>query len=119
MTWQIFNKQSGDWAGSCSIEPNHDDLAERGEIALEYTPGGSGTMLFDGDKVIEMPPQPSAYHVFKNGAWVLDAEGEAAQLAAGRSAKYSAINTAAQAYINAAATLAEITAINPVYGVAS
>ena len=33
--WQLFNSD-GRWAGSCSSEPNHADLAERGEFAVRH-----------------------------------------------------------------------------------
>ncbi len=34
--WQLFNNQTASWAGSCSIEPDHADLAERGEFAVRH-----------------------------------------------------------------------------------
>ena len=33
--WQLFNSD-GRWTGSCSIEPDHADLAERGEFAVRH-----------------------------------------------------------------------------------
>ena len=42
--WQIFNNR-GKWAGSCSIEPDHADLAERGEFAVRHDNTAATPML--------------------------------------------------------------------------
>ena len=102
MTWQIFNNL-GKWAGSCSIEPDHADLAERGEFAVRYD-NTAATLVADPDthEVTQLPEAPDAYHVWDGKKWTLTPEAAARQFAERKTALLGQAATAAQAFINAA-----------------
>ena len=102
MTWQIFNNR-GKWAGSCSIEPDHADLAERGEFAVRYD-NTAATLVADPDthEVTQLPEAPDAYHVWDGKTWMLTPEAAARQFAERKTALLSQAATAAQAFVNAA-----------------
>ena len=100
--WQIFNNR-GKWAGSCSIEPDHADLAERGEFAVRYD-NTSAVLTADPEtkEVTQLPSPPDAYHVWDGKTWMLTPEAAARQFAERKTALLSQAATAAQAFINAA-----------------
>ena len=100
--WQLFNSD-GRWAGSCSIEPDHADLAERGEFAVRYD-NTAATLVADPDthEVTQLPEAPAAYHVWDGKTWMLTPEAAARQFAERKTALLSQAATAAQAFINAA-----------------
>lgn len=102
MTWQIFNNR-GKWAGSCSIEPDHADLAERGEFAVRHD-STAATLVADPDthEVTQLPEAPDAYHVWDGKTWMLTPEAAARQFAERKTALLSQAATAAQAFVNAA-----------------
>ena len=79
--WQLFNSD-GRWAGSCSIEPDHADLAERGEFAVRYD-NTAATLVADPDthEVTQLPEAPDAYHVCDGKKWTLTPEAAARQFA--------------------------------------
>ena len=100
--WQLFNSD-GRWAGSCSIEPDHADLAERGEFAVRYD-NTAATLVADPDthEVTQLPEAPDAYHVWDGKKWTLTPEAAARQFAERKTALLSQAATAAQAFVNAA-----------------
>ena len=100
--WQIFNNR-GKWAGSCSIEPDHADLAERGEFAVRYD-NTAATLVADPDthEVTQLPEAPDAYHVYDGKKWTLTPEAAARQFAERKTALLGQAATAAQAFIDAA-----------------
>ena len=100
--WQIFNNR-GKWAGSCSIEPDHADLAERGEFAVRYD-NTSAVLTADPEtkEVTQLPSPPDAYHVWDGKTWMLTPEAAARQFAERKTALLGQAATAAQAFINAA-----------------
>lgn len=100
--WQLFNSD-GRWAGSCSIEPNHADLAERGEFAVRYD-NTAATLVADPDthEVTQLPEAPDAYHVWDGKKWTLTPAAAARQFAERKTALLGQAATAAQAFINAA-----------------
>lgn len=91
MTWQIFNISSGRWLGSCSIEPDADDLAARGEIAIECSHPGNGTLALVDGKAVAIPPQPSAYHEWTGRAWAISTAAQAEKRSAEQEAVWAAI----------------------------
>ena len=102
MTWQIFNNL-GKWACSCSIEPDHADLAERGEFAVCHD---NTTAVLTADpetkEVTQLPEAPDAYHVWDGKTWMLTHEAAARQFTERKTALLSQAATAAQAFINTA-----------------
>jgi len=104
MTWHIFNSD-GHHIGTCDHEPNHEDLADRGETAYYYQHNGRGTLIVKDDAVAVIPPAPSRYHVLQDSEWVLTTDAAAKQLADVKAAKLAEINRAAQACIDQAAGL--------------
>ena len=100
--WQLFNSD-GRWVGSCSIEPDHADLAERGEFAVRYD-NTAATLVADPDthEVTQLPEAPDAYHVWDGKKWTLTPEAAARQFAERKTALLGQAATAAQAFINAA-----------------
>lgn len=102
MTWQIFNNH-GKWTGSCSIEPDHADLAERGEFAVRYDNTTAVLTANPATKeVTQLPSPPDAYHVWDGKIWMLTPEAAARQFADQKAALLNQAATAAQAFINAA-----------------
>ena len=108
--WQLFNSD-GRWAGSCSIEPDHADLAERGEFAVRYD-NTAATLVADPDthEVTQLPEAPDAYHVWDGKKWTLTPEVAARQFAERKTALLSQAATAAQAFINAASDVDSVPA---------
>ena len=110
MTWQIFNNL-GKWAGSCSIEPDHADLAERGEFAVRYD---NTTAVLTADpetkEVTQLPTAPDAYHTWDGKKWTLTPAAAARQFAERKTALLSQAATAAQAFINAASDVDNVPA---------
>ncbi len=100
--WQIFNSR-GKWAGSCSIEPDHADLAERGEFAVRHD-NTAAVLTADPEtkEVTQLPEAPDAYHAWDGKKWTLTPEAAARQFAERKTALLSQAATAAQAFINAA-----------------
>ena len=100
--WQIFNNR-GKWAGSCSIEPDHADLAERGEFAVRHD-NTSAVLTADPEtkEVTQLPTAPDAYHTWDGKKWTLTPAAAARQFAERKTALLSQAATAAQAFINAA-----------------
>lgn len=98
--WQLFDNQ-GNWVGSCSIEPDSNDLASRGQTAAAYTPKGSGRMQLQRGKVIELPLPPDAYHTWDGKKWTIAADAAARRFAERKAALLNQAATAAQAFINA------------------
>ena len=100
--WQIFNNR-GKWAGSCSIEPDHADLAERGEFAVRHD-NTAAVLTADPEtkEVTQLPEAPDAYHAWDGKKWTLTPEAAARQFAERKTALLSQAATAAQAFINAA-----------------
>ena len=100
--WQIFNNR-GKWAGSCSIEPDHADLAERGEFAVRHD-NTAAVLTADPEtkEVTQLPEAPDAYHAWDGKKWTLTPEAVARQFAERKTALLSQAATAAQAFINAA-----------------
>lgn len=100
--WQLFNSD-GRWTGSCSIEPDHADLAERGEFAVRHD-NTAATLVADPDthEVTQLPEAPDAYHVYDSKKWTLTPEAAARQFAERKTALLGQAATAAQAFINAA-----------------
>ena len=100
--WQLFNSD-GRWTGSCSIEPDHADLAERGDFAVRYD-NTSATLVADPDthEVTQLPEAPDSYHVWDGKTWMLTPEAAARQFAERKTALLSQAATAAQAFVNAA-----------------
>ena len=100
--WQIFNNR-GKWAGSCSIEPDHADLAERGEFAVRHD-NTAAVLTADPEtkEVTQLPEAPDAYHVWDGKTWMLTPEAAARQFAERKTALLRQAATAAQAFIDAA-----------------
>lgn len=101
--WQLFNSD-GRWTGSCSIEPDHADLAERGDFAVRYD-NTSAVLTADPEtkEVTQLPSPPDAYHVWDGKTWMLTPEAAARQFTDQKAALLGQAATAAQAFINAAA----------------
>ena len=108
--WQIFNNR-GKWAGSCSIEPDHADLAERGEFAVRYD-NTSAVLTADPEtkEVTQLPSPPDAYHVWDGKTWMLTPEAAARQFTDQKAALLGQAATAAQAFINAASDVDSVPA---------
>lgn len=100
--WQLFNSD-GRWTGSCSIEPDHADLAERGDFAVRYD-NTSAVLTADPEtkEVTQLPSPPDAYHVWDGKTWMLTPEAAARQFTDQKAALLGQAATAAQAFINAA-----------------
>ena len=108
--WQIFNNR-GKWAGSCSIEPDHADLAERGEFAVRHD-NTAAVLTADPEtkEVTQLPEAPDAYHAWDGKKWTLTPEAVARQFAERKTALLSQAATAAQAFINAASDVDNVPA---------
>ena len=108
--WQIFNNR-GKWAGSCSIEPDHADLAERGEFAVRHD-NTSAVLTADPEtkEVTQLPEAPDAYHVWDGKTWMLTPEAAARQFTDQKAALLGQAATAAQAFINAASDVDSVPA---------
>ncbi|XXQ68983.1 phage tail protein [Neisseriaceae bacterium B1] len=104
--YQIFN-QTGQHIGSCDIEPDADDLASRGEFAIEYDTPLSGSLKADPktQTVMHIPAQPSALHQWddEQQTWILPKEAQVKLFQAAQNTKLAELNTAAQNYIAKAA----------------
>ena len=100
--WQLFNSD-GRWTGSCSIEPDHADLAERGDFAVRYD-NTSAVLTADPEtkEVTQLPSPPDAYHVWDGKTWMLTPEAAARQFTDQKAALLGQAATAAQAFVNAA-----------------
>ena len=100
--WQLFNSD-GRWTGSCSIEPDHADLAERGDFAVRYD-NTSAVLTADPEtkEVTQLPSPPDAYHVWDGKKWTLTPKAAARQFAERKTALLGQAATAAQAFIDAA-----------------
>ena len=99
--WQLFNSD-GRWAGSCSIEPDHADLAERGEFAVRHD-NTAAVLTADPEtkEVTQLPSPPDSYHVWDGKTWTLTPEAAARQFTDQKAALRGQAATAAQAFINA------------------
>lgn len=73
----LFDK-NGNHIGSCDFEPDLKDLATRGEVAVEFAGDLNGTAILVDSQIQVVPYQPTGFHTFKNGQWVLSAEGQEA-----------------------------------------
>lgn len=109
MTWHIFNSD-GHHIGTCDHEPNHEDLADRGETAYYYQHNGRGTLIIKDDAVAVIPPAPSRYHVLQDGEWILTSSADAQQLADAKTAKQAETNRAAQDFVYRVAQLDKVPA---------
>lgn len=98
MTWHIFNSD-GHHVGTCDHEPNHEDLADRGETAYYYQHNGRGTLIVKDDAVVVIPPAPSRYHVLQDGEWALTPTAAEQQFADAKAVKLDKINRAAQEFV--------------------
>ena len=108
--WQLFNSD-GRWTGSCSIEPDHADLAERGDFAVRYD-NTSAVLTADPEtkEVTQLPSPPDAYHVWDGKTWMLTPEAAARQFTDQKAALLGQAATAAQAFINAASDVDSVPA---------
>ena len=106
--WQIFNNR-GKWAGSCSIEPDHADLAERGEFAVRHD-NTAAVLTADPEtkEVTQLPSPPDAYHVWDGKTWMLTPEAAARQFTDQKAALLGQAATAAQAFVNTAADVGSV-----------
>lgn len=107
MTWHIFNSD-GSHIGTSDHEPNHEDLAERGETAYYYQHNGQGTLIVKNGAISVIPPAPSCYHIWRDDEWILTSEAVEKQLADVKAAKLAEINRAAQTCIDKAAGLDKV-----------
>ena len=108
--WQLFNSD-GRWTGSCSIEPDHADLAERGDFAVRYD-NTSAVLTADPEtkEVTQLPSPPDAYHVWDGKTWMLTPEAAARQFTDQKAALLGQAATAAQAFVNTAADVDNVPA---------
>ena len=108
--WQLFNSD-GRWVGSCSIEPDHADLAERGEFAVRHD-NTAAVLTADPEtkEVTQLPEAPDAYHAWDGKKWTLTPEAAARQFAERKTALLGQAATAAQAFINAASDVDNVPA---------
>ena len=69
-----------------------------------------GDYLFsDGHTVLSADaPAPSEYHIIRDGEWVLSSNANARRVAKAKAEKILILNTAAQAFINAAAEIDKV-----------
>ncbi|WP_409500191.1 hypothetical protein ACJ7Z2_10005 [Mannheimia glucosida] len=81
------------------FEPNLEDLAERGEQAVENAEIFTNPILING-KIIDRGIAPSPYHEWNGKKWVLPKDQQQAVISAEKSAKLAEINQQAQAFIN-------------------
>ncbi|VEI74844.1 Uncharacterised protein [Mannheimia haemolytica] len=96
--YYIFDK-SGNFIANSDFEPNLEDLAERGEQAVENAEILTNPILING-KIIDKGIAPSHYHVWSGKNWVLPKAQQQAVISAEKSAKLEEINRKAQDFIN-------------------
>lgn len=65
----IFNKH-GELVATADVEPNLDDLAGRGEQAVENEQNFTNPILING-KIVEKGIAPSPYHEWNGKKWIL------------------------------------------------
>lgn len=102
--WYIF-KASGECVCVCDFEPNLDDLATRGEIAIESEQHHELSQIYFADNQIQVrPEQPSSFHVWQpeKRKWFLSKTAEKQAFQTAQSAKIAELNQAAQNFINQA-----------------
>ncbi|MDP8176357.1 DUF4376 domain-containing protein [Pasteurella skyensis] len=75
----IFDKK-GKNIGSCSEEPNNEDLATREEVAVEFNEAFEGDLILVDNKIVVIDKRPSDYHELVNNEWVLTQEAKAKKL---------------------------------------
>lgn len=85
----IFN-QAGQFISTCDFEPNFDDLATRGEQAVESEQNFTNPMLIDGN-IIEIGIAPSKYHQLIGTKWVISDDKQIALIADVKTALLAAI----------------------------
>lgn len=96
--YYIFNK-SGDLIATADFEPNFEDLAGRGEQAVENEQKFTNPILING-KIVEKGIAPSPYHEWNGKKWILPKSQQQAVISAEKSAKLAEINQKAQTFIN-------------------
>lgn len=96
--YYIFDK-NGNFIANSDFEPNLEDLAERGEQAVENAEIFTNPILING-KIIDKEIAPSPYHKWNGKKWVLPKDQQQAVISAEKSAKLADINQQAQAFIN-------------------
>ncbi|MDP8162792.1 hypothetical protein QJU89_05740 [Pasteurella skyensis] len=69
----IFDKK-GKNIGSCSEEPNNEDLATREEVAVEFNEEFQGDLVLVNNKIVVIDKRPSEYHELVNNEWVISDE---------------------------------------------
>lgn len=102
--WYIF-KEKGECVGECDFEPNLDDLATRGEIAIESEQHYELSKIYFADNQIQIrPEQPSSFHVWQpeKRKWFLSKAAEKQAFQAAQSAKIATLSQAAQSFVNQA-----------------
>lgn len=100
--WYIFNK-NGECVSMCDFEPNVDDLATRGEIAIESEQHHELSQIyFAGNQIQVRPEQPSSFHVWQpeKRKWFLSKGAEKQAFQAAQNAKLAELNRSAQNFIN-------------------
>lgn len=96
--YYIFDK-NGNFIANSDFEPNLEDLAERGEQAVENAEIFTNPILING-KIIDKEIAPSPYHKWNGKKWVLPKDQQQAVISAEKSAKLAEINSKAQAFVN-------------------
>lgn len=77
--YYIFNSQ-GELVATCNTSPNADDLATRGEQAVESEQIFANPLLV-GDQIIERGHRPSDYHEWDGTQWAISPEQQAVKKA--------------------------------------
>ena len=95
----IFDK-SGKYIASCDFAPNLDDLATRGEVAVESKIQYDGDLCYATGKIVQKPIATSGYHVWDGAKWTLDDKQKTALLADKKAEKLTEINDKAQAFVS-------------------
>lgn len=75
----IFNAKGKNTA-CCDIQPNLDDLASRGEQAVEFNQDFEGELTLVEGAVVIIPPAPSHFHHWDGTKWVIDEAKQSALL---------------------------------------
>lgn len=102
--WYIF-KEKGECVGECDFEPNLDDLATRGEIAIESEQHYELSKIYFADNQIQIRPEsPSPFHAWQpeKRKWFLSKAAEKQAFQAAQTAKIAELNRVAQNFINEA-----------------
>ncbi len=105
MMFYIFNDK-GHYAEKMTCRP---PILPVGYFFVEAADDLGDYLFSDGHTVLSADaPAPSEYHIIRDGEWVLSSNANARRVAKAKAEKILILNTAAQAFINAAAEIDKV-----------